>query len=124
MLRIKEKKLFFLPLDMSLIIITLPGNMWQGNFKQGKNLKVGCRTAKISRKTTHAKSIVLGGVPFLRLKSAAEFFEVSILTLRRRIKERNPLVRKPGLTVAYLDGETFPPKANRIYSLVEFYYLV
>ena len=80
--------------------------------QQGKNLKVGCRTAKISRKTTHARSIVLGGVPFLSLKSAAEFFEVSVSTLRRRIKARNPSVRKPGLTVTYLDGEKFPPKEN------------
>ena len=32
--------------------------------QQRKNLKVGCRTAKISRKTSHARNIVLGGVPF------------------------------------------------------------
>ena len=107
----KRDKTIFLPLGTSLIIMALPGSMWQENFNNKKNLKVGCRTAKISRKTTHARSIVLGGVPFGSLKSAAEFFEVSISTLRRRIKERYPKVR-PDLIITSLDGEKFPPKEN------------
>ena len=79
--------------------------------QQRKNLKVGCRRAKISRKTTHARSIVLGGVPFGSLKSAADFFEVSVSTLRRRIKAKNPNVR-PDLIITSLDEEKFPPKEN------------
>ena len=87
MLRIKETKTIFPSIGHVADYFGLTRKHVAKKLQQRKNLKVGCRTAKISRKTTHARSIVLGGVPFGSLKSAAEFFAVSISTLRRPNKE-------------------------------------
>ena len=47
--------------------------------------------------------MTMGGIPFGSLKSAADYFEVSISTLRRRIQSNNPVVRHD-VIVTSLDG--------------------
>ena len=79
--------------------------------EQKKHLKVGCRTTNIYRKNTHSRSITMGGIPFGSFKSAANYFEVSVSTLRRRIQANNPVVRHD-VIITSLNGEKFPPQKN------------
>ena len=64
------------------------------------------------RNNIHSRHITMGGIPFGSLKSAADYFEVSISTLRRRIQANNPVVRHD-VIITSLDGQKFPPKENK-----------